>query len=193
MTTKKKIAALVWGFGVLILIFGCLAAIAAPKFGTFSRSGKCRTRQSEAKIFLSGLWIAEKSFFGEYGYYTTDLVALQWVPDGAPWYAYGFTNASARTSDPRLSSLDPTRRTTADPRVTDSLFTKVRMVTRATERPLAQDDFARLAPTTTATETGFLAVAIGDVDDDSGSDERLDVWTIDQDKNLVNVSNDCTD
>src|SRR5205823_3486647 len=51
---------------------------------------ECKSRASEAKTNLSGLFTAEKSFFGEYGVYSSDLVTVNWSPDGSPGYVYGF-------------------------------------------------------------------------------------------------------
>ena len=41
---------------------------------------------------------------------------------------------------------------------------------------------------TYVTDEEFVAVAVGNIDED----DELDVWTIDQDKNLVNVIDDVT-
>lgn len=191
MSRKKKTAAIVWSVVVVGGILLCLGAIATPKFGGFG--AKCKSHQSEAKTNLSGIFTAEKAFFGEYGFYTTDLNAVDWRPDGSPVYAYGFTFPSEKASDPQIADLDPTRRTTLDVRVVgDGRYGTGKMMTRGDQpRPLADEDFQRHARLATATSNTFLAFAIGDIDD--GGDEKLDVWSIDHEKTLRSISNDCYD
>src|SRR5579859_2204076 len=70
-----------------VMVIGILAAIAIPNFIMF----QCKAKQSEAKTNLSGIFTAEKAFYGEHGFYTSDLKAVDWVPDGRPAYIYGFS------------------------------------------------------------------------------------------------------
>jgi Tfp pilus assembly protein PilE len=49
--------------------------------------------------------------------------------------------------------------------------------------------FSKHCPDCRATKDGFMAVAIGNID----KDETLDVWTIDQDRNMVHLINDVKD
>src|SRR5688572_15081914 len=71
---------------IVVAIIGILAAIAIPNFLKF----QCKSKQSEAKTNLSGVFTAEKAFFGEYNTYGTDLISVNWQPDGTPLYLYGF-------------------------------------------------------------------------------------------------------
>ena len=71
-----------------VVVVGILAAIAIPNFLKF----ECLSKQSEAKTNLSGLFTAEKAFFGEYGTYSSDLLIVNWQPDGLPVYLYGFAH-----------------------------------------------------------------------------------------------------
>lgn len=187
VSKKKKTLSILTTLGVLGGVVLCLGAIATPKFAKFG----CKSKQSEAKTNLSGLFTAQKAFFGEYNVYTTDLVSLQWVPDGTPIYAYGFAAPSGALSDPRLPDHDPTRRTTIDARVAGSAYGTAKMKTLG-GRALTEADFQTLMPTATATSSAFVAIAIGDIDSDGSGDEQLDVWTIDQSRSLTVVSNDCT-
>lgn len=189
MTTvsrKKKTLSIVSTLVVLCGVVLCLGAIATPKFVTFS----CKSKQSEAKTNLIGLFTAQKAFFGEYGFYTTDLVSLPWTPDGSPLYAYGFASPSEKTSNPKLPELDPTRRTSLDPRLgTGYSLAKTKALSG---RALADEDFQSLTPSATASSAGFLIAAIGDIDTD-GQEDQLDVWTINERKDLTVVANDCTE
>lgn len=54
-------------------------------------------------------------------------------------------------------------------------------------RPLDRRDL----PRSFASSSAFLAVAVGDIDPDEGH-VQLDIWAIDEQKRLVNLSNDCT-
>ena len=130
----------------------------------------CKSRQSEAKTNLSGIFTAEKAFFGMHGRYTADLHELPWLPDGSPLYLYGFTTSGSAAT------------TTADPRLTG--FSRAKMKTLH-GRDLVPADL----PPSFVTTTGFRAFAVGDI----GSDyvEDLDVWSIDETKQLRNTSNDC--
>lgn len=186
VSRKKKTFAIVSTLVVISGVLLCLGAIATPKFIGFS----CKAKQSEPKTNLSGLRTAQKAFFGEHGYYTTDLLSLNWKPDGTPIYVYGFAVPSTMSADPHVPGLDPTRRTTLDPRVSESGYSIAQMATVG-GRTFTDEDFQQLAPTATATSSAYLAVAIGDVDTDSG--EQLDVWTMGSVDGLVSVTNDCHD
>lgn len=187
VSPKKKSLSILWSLAVLVGILGCFGAIATPKFVTFS----CKAKQSEAKTNLSGLYTAEKAFFAEYGFFTTDLKSVNWAPDGTPRYVFGFSAPSAPRTDPRLPGLDPTRRTTLDPRVRENNYSSGRMIA-LDQRPLTDADLARGDAAASATTSGFLALAVGDIDSDSGAEPLFDVWSIDEARRLTAVSNDCT-
>lgn len=171
------------GFGFLLLG----TAITAPS------SPRCRSMQSEAKTNLSGIFTAQKAFFGEYNTYSTDLLAVNWAPDGTPLYVYGFRTPGGPERIEGVADLDPTRSHTADPRLVSAADGTERYRTAKMRdldgRQLGPED---LVPGSTATATTFTASAAGDIDSDSG-EVRLDVWTIDERKQLTAVSNDCLD
>src|SRR5687767_12757225 len=82
-----------------------LALTAVPNFIKF----QCKSKQSEAKVHLSGLFTAEKAFYGEYNSYTSDLVSLSWTPDpgeggNGPRYLYGFHYFGPDESIPGMGS-----------------------------------------------------------------------------------------
>src|SRR5436305_14052698 len=101
----KKTGWILGGVGCLVFA-GCagLGVLAFHNAATF----RCRSIQSEAKTNLSGIFITEKAFQGEYGFYTSDLVALNWEPDGSPLYVYGFANPGPgiTTKEARAAKLD---------------------------------------------------------------------------------------
>jgi type IV pilus assembly protein PilA len=167
-----------------IVVIGILAAIAIPNFQRFG----CKSKQAEAKSSLSGLYVAEKSFYAEYDTYTTDLVSLGWAPDGKPIYLYGFSEAGPKSSREMsaIAGYDSTRRTTDDPRVqsANSSLQPARMTTQRGQ-PL---DGSMLPANSGASKDHFLAAAVGNLDGDG----TLDVWTIDDDRTFTNVTNDCS-
>lgn len=70
---------------VVVAIIGILAAVAIPQFSKF----QARTRQSEAKAHLSGIYTAQKGFQAEFSQYYGGLRVIGYSPDGG---ATGSTN-----------------------------------------------------------------------------------------------------
>jgi hypothetical protein len=171
-------------------LIGVLVAIAVPNFLSFN----CKARTSEAKVNLAGLYTAETAFHEEYGSYSTDLISVNWQPDGAPIYLYGFASAGplpvTAELKAQLPAVDPSRRATDNVHVirgsgTGPAYDTSRMHTNGSGFPLTA---AALPPATFAGKDEFLAGAVGDDD----SDPTLDIWTIDQNKNLIHVVDDCS-
>ena len=171
------------GCGGLVVV-GILAAIAVPNFVKF----QCKSMQSEAKTNLSGLFTAEKAFFGEYNFYTSDLVALNWAPDGAPKYLYGFAYNGpddVRESE-TPSDYDDLRADTAVSDVVDSgSYSTINMKTQ--DGDALDESF--LPDESFVGRNEFKAAAVGDIRADSAG--KLDIWTVDHYKMLSNVENDC--
>jgi type IV pilus assembly protein PilA len=172
---------------IVVAIIGILAAIAIPNFLKF----QCKSKQSEAKTNLSGIFTAEKAFFGEYNTYGTDLISVNWKPDGTPLYVYGFQSADWPTSGsvPGINGYAGARKHTAHTGVqagTPPPFSTAKMIDLAAGAALGTGDLG----TTTMTGGGFTAAAAGDIDTDSA--KAVDLWYIDEVKNLRVQSNDCT-
>ena len=181
----KKVLAIASACGVLGVLVLCAGAIATPKYMGIG----CRGKQSEAKTNLMGLYTAERVFEGEYGTHSTDLVSLNWMPDGSPVYAYGFTTPSESDLGGQIPDYDPTRLNTVDERVqAKGRFRSEKMKTYG-NRVYTKADFASFAAT--ATSAGFLAYAVGDIDSDFSDD--LDIWSIDEKRELRVVRNDCVE
>lgn len=192
---KPRPAFPVWVFGLvgcivllpmIVAVVGILAAIAIPNFLKF----QCKSKQSEAKANLSGLFTAQKAFYGEYGFYTTDLKALNWEPDGTPLYLYGFAEAGPDripSGAQAPADYDPERKDTSDPLVLNGGYSSAKM-RDLTGYPLAASGFPTDA---VVSEDGehFVAAAIGDIDTDFPV--SLDVWTIDEKRQLNVNNNDC--
>jgi type IV pilus assembly protein PilA len=72
---------------IVVGIIGILVAIAAPNFSKY----QSKARQSEAKIALSAIYGAEKSFYSEYSSYATGMDAVGYAPEGQKrFYNVGF-------------------------------------------------------------------------------------------------------
>jgi type IV pilus assembly protein PilA len=116
---------------IVVAIIGILAAIAIPNFLKF----QAKSKQSEAKTNLKGVYTAETSFFGENNKYDT-FDAVNWVPVGGK-YIYGYTLTSALaatdashkglasiTLGPMWTGTDPsTGLVSVTPNLADNTFT----------------------------------------------------------------------
>jgi len=170
---------------IVVAIIGILAAIAIPNFLKF----QCKSKQSEAKTNLSGLFTAEKTFFGEYNTYGTDLISVNWQPDGTPLYLYGF-NESFPTTVPGIPAYTGANNST--------YIASVHQDAAGSPRYNSAKMFdltggSLVLPSTSINGQQFMAGASGDVDTDTGS-VRLDQWTINQTKSLQLATagaNDC--
>jgi prepilin-type N-terminal cleavage/methylation domain-containing protein len=72
---------------ICVAIVGVLTSVAGP---ALSRS-RDRARSAEAKVLLSNLYIAEKTFFLSYSTYTTRLDVIGFSSSGSMSYEYGFS------------------------------------------------------------------------------------------------------
>ena len=187
-----------WRFGrVLLIAVVLLPALAgASVLATLQWEAYLKkSAQSEAKTNLSGLFTAEKAFFGEYMTYTTDLVSLNWFPDGEPLYVYGYCNAYPGSGGiPGISEFDGTRSDTSKDSVAigDGRWNRPvgarysRSQTELVGPPCEVLSAMGLSSAFKATGQVFTAFAIGNIDDDPD----LDVWSIDQYKSLNLIARD---
>jgi type IV pilus assembly protein PilA len=172
---------------IVVAIIGILAAIAIPNFLKF----QCRSKQSEAKTNLSGIFTAEKSFFGEFNTYGTDLVSVNWQPDGSPLYVYGFTNTYPAGSIVGLPSYSGARNSTDDASVIAPGGGSARYNTSKMNDLVGASLTGTNLPASVALSgQSFTAGAAGDIDTDQAV--SLDKWTINNTKQLQVASNDCT-
>jgi len=68
---------------IVVAIIGILAAIAIPNFLKF----QAKSKQSEAKTNLAGIFTAETAYFGEANTYG-NFAQVNWTPSGTPRYRY---------------------------------------------------------------------------------------------------------
>ncbi len=72
---------------IVVAIIGILAAIAIPNFLKY----QAKSKQSEAKVNLKGIFTSETSYFAEQNVYGT-LAFANFSPSGTSRYAFGITN-----------------------------------------------------------------------------------------------------
>lgn len=192
--TPRQIArfAILVGCVPMVIVVVLLTLVLLPNFLMFN----CRVFQSEAKMDLSGLYTTERAFYSQYGAYTTDLVATAWFPDGVPHYVYGFNEAAANEELARqIQDFDPSRTDTWQIDVrTDAngveRYSTLHMIEMSTGKALDGWDVT-CADGCTATVDTFTAGAFGDVRFEDSGPVEYDAWTIDENRSLVQVQNDC--
>ena len=74
---------------VVVAIIGLMAAMAIPDYLSFTT----KTRQSEAKTNLAGIFTAEMTYFTESGKFSGIFTLIPWSPTGIPKYTYDIGSA----------------------------------------------------------------------------------------------------
>ncbi len=152
---------------VVVGIISLLAAVSIPLYDRY----QAKTRQTEAKVALGSIYAAEKGFYGEYSAYVSSFEALQHTPEGARrFYSVGWNADMTGTvttygGGRAISSISKSN--------TPQLF----QCPPATGIPL-------LPPPVTTDQQTFTAGAAGEIRLGAG----CDIWTIDEDKNLLNTT-----
>ncbi len=162
---------------VVVAIIGILAAIAIPNFQSY----QAKSRQSEAKITLAGVYTAEKSYQVEKSSFTACLSSIGVSVEGNgtnSFYTTGFAAAavagSCATTDPATGT--PTCASSAG--VTHFLA----------GRPAAGLIASLPASAATCNATTFVAGAGGVINArQSSAAADVDQWTMNQDRSLTNT------
>ena len=158
---------------IALAIIGILATIAIPRFIIYRE----KAQQSEVKVNLEALRVAEISWYGDNRGYTDDLSGLSWRPEGSPRYLYGFSSdafpaSSAKNDTAELAASIPVSYLT----------------TQMVQFPGIPLTAAQFPAGATVSASGFKAAAIANLDDDV----TFDQWTIDEQSNILLISNDCS-
>jgi len=130
---------------IVVAIIGILAVIAVPNFIHFI----VKTKRSEVRYNLEGIYRAELSYFGEYNVFPNSFTLIRWRPEGTTFH-YSYSVGS-------------------------EVFGK-----SVADNPMP----GGLAPGADA--AGFTAYGWGNID----SDAAVDVWSINERKELTNVADD---
>jgi type IV pilus assembly protein PilA len=162
---------------VVVAIIGILAAIAVPNYQKFT----AKSKQSEAKSNLAALYSAERAFQSEWQMYNTAFQYVGYAPTGTLRYQHGFATAfqtlpTNYTGDTTGTHDDATNTYCSQGGTAPTNGCIVQIV------PLDPGTVSA----STATATTFIAAAKGDIDGDATFDE----WTINQDKTLLNLTDD---
>jgi type IV pilus assembly protein PilA len=142
---------------IVVAIIGILAAIAIPNFLRF----QAKSKQSEAKTNLGGIFTAEISYFGENSFFG-NFQQIAWAPTGTARYTFWsgpYTGVLVGTLGyPATSAID---------NAGSPLYTAT--------APIDRND------------NTFLIAAAGNIDTDT---TVIDEWTINDQRALVNVVDD---
>jgi len=145
---------------IVVAIIGILAAIAIPNFLRF----QAKSKQSEAKTNLGGIFTAQTSYFSENNRYGS-FGEIAWAPIGTK-QIYTYYSGSDGAGGSGLGDFK------------DAPAPSGHTAWAGTPVP-AQS---------TGVTAGFTSGAIGNVD----SDATTDIWSVNDQKNLVVVSDDVT-
>jgi type IV pilus assembly protein PilA len=143
---------------IVVAIIGILAAIAIPNFLKF----QAKSKQSEAKTNLKGVYTAETAYFGENNDYA-GFDAVNWEPVGSKFY-YHYTLTGAVSGNTSIEKGADMTGSTAN---------------------WTGNGGAIPALTQGATDA-FTAGAVGNID----SDTTTDCWEINDANSLLNTQND---
>lgn len=162
---------------VVVAIIGILATIAVPQLSKM----QAKAKQSEAKGHLSGIYTAEKAFNTEWSQYYGSMRTIGYAPDGRGLrYNAGFA---------ALGVAAPAAMPGAD---AASFAINIGTSCTYSGAPAAcnfnaQYTVAAVAGSVNPTATTFTAIAAGNPN--STTLGNVDVWSIDQDKNMQWVTN----
>lgn len=195
---------------VVVAIIGILAAVAIPNFQKY----QARARQTEVRLALASVYAQEKSFSAEHNSYTTCLREIGVASDGGKrYYSIGYSeganssesnkcgpkgdsycnaigwkmnedgtvdqDAQLKCNDPQ--SFQPIPATIAVAKINNTTESGMRDYLA---KLLAVGDQGRQPTQKNTTQLKFIVGGIGSIISDG---TRLDGWTVDETKNVLNI------
>jgi len=149
---------------IVVAIIGILAAIAIPNFLRF----QAKSKQSEAKGNLGGIFSAEIAFQGEHNFFG-NFQQIAWAPTGTPRYTY-ISGAGAATNGTNINQ------------------TVAGVAGTVSDNAGYAPPYTPPVTTAARTDNTFVIVAAGQVD----TDATLDEWTMTEARILTNTRDDVT-
>jgi type IV pilus assembly protein PilA len=174
---------------IVVAIIGILAAVAVPNYQKY----QARARQSEAKLVLSSLYTAEKSYAVESSSYSTCLPDIGFPrPDGASrFYGVGFNNAASTSLCGPAGNLNCHGTWSggiAQPctNVANNVFFHPANA-RSFQNTAVANNAANM--NTSITQSAFTAGAYGSISSSAPQNANVtyDRWTINDSKSLQNI------
>lgn len=144
---------------IVVAIIGILSALAIPNFLKY----RAKAKQTEAKINLAALYMAEKSFGTEYNTYTSYLGSLGYKADGIMYYRFGFKDTFPAT-------------------ISNTQLVLPLSIDKDSTQSCPDSDFIN----NSISATSFVAEACGRISD-ATANNQYDHWTIDENKKLTNI------
>lgn len=168
---------------IIVSIVGILAAIGLPNYQNFL----ARSRQVEAKLSLSAVYLAETTFAAEQGSFTTCLSTAGYVrPTQNVYYSVGFGNAASTCGGGGTSPCHTTDFISLAPCPGGAFPAAAYFAAdkAASGTPINRATFNANSLTSISFST-FTAAAVGRVSQKGST--TIDVWTIDEGKNLFST------
>jgi type IV pilus assembly protein PilA len=176
---------------VVVAIIGILSAIAVPNYQKY----QAKTRQTEAKMSLTNLGALERSYAMETGTYSSCIIDIgfQRTVGSGKYYGVGIAatpaavttcgsgGATACNKIYRVGATDGTA-----PDCTVYLDGATAKASTSTALINTQTEFAARVAGTSVSQNAFVFGAGGSIST-GGAATFFDVWTINQDNNLVNT------
>lgn len=174
---------------IVVAIIGILAAIAIPNFIKF----QAKSKQSEAKTGLKGIFQAQKSYFAEKDSYSSAFNQIGYIPERGNRYSYHLgtgahqTRAAATLASPSTAAgfeiIDIDSFKLGGALTTGSI---ANVPTIAAEPGVT---VASAATVVTGSNGSFVAMASGTIDNDSPNDE----WALGGGVTLTVAASTCSD
>jgi type IV pilus assembly protein PilA len=173
---------------IVVAIIGILAAIAIPNFIKF----QARSKQSEAKTNLKGMFQAMKSFYAERDGYGTNLQSVGFIPERGNRYAYSIDSTGTwqgRTASSISAATQPAQIEVDSYKYVGAIS---RPATTSTNITVYLDGAATSADcpgVVTGSNGAFCGMATGTVD----NDVEMDQWAVGGSETLTVAVAACAD
>lgn len=175
---------------VAVGITGALTTIAVPNYLKYV----AKSRESEAKISLSAIYVGEKQFGVEYGYYTACLPNIGFQGSNVPsdrYYTVGFKNTQANLvrcgSTTSTACYDIPALAACHTAGAAANYTYYAATSHVASTGPSESDLVPSSDPGALTGVGKIAFSVGAAGSISNSG-HLDIWKINEQKVLSNVS-----